>query len=95
MPADVAPLAETAQLIARREAAFLEEGPAAAEEIRATWGRLAEIEAGMRDSFPLSREAVDDLLAGLQQRVRAIESDERAAVVALREAAAALPGGRG
>jgi hypothetical protein len=91
----VAGLGETARLIARREAAFLERGPAAVEEVRATWGRLAEIEAAMREEFPLTQPAVDELLAGLQLRVRAIETDERAAVRALRGAAATLPGGGG
>ena len=93
LPADVPAFVETARLVARREEAFLERGPAAADEVRAAWARLAEIEAGMRDAFPLSEAAVDALLAGLQERVRSIEADERAALAALREAADRLPGG--
>ena len=94
LPAATDPFAETARLIARREAAFLERGPAAAEEVRGIWGRLAEIETEMRASFPLSQATVDELLAEMQARVRKIEADERAAVGALREAAAALGGTR-
>jgi hypothetical protein len=93
LPAEVPPFAETARLIARREAAFLERGPAAAEEIRASWARLSEIESEMRAAFPLSEAAVDALLAGLQVRVQAIEADERAAVGELRRAAESSPGG--
>jgi hypothetical protein len=87
LPADAAPLRETAGLVARRERAFLERGPAATDEIRAIWARLAEIEAAMADAFPLSDAAVDHLLADLHERVRSIGAAERAAARELRAAA--------
>ncbi|MBM4408155.1 MAG: DUF4872 domain-containing protein [Chloroflexi bacterium] len=84
LPADVPELAETGRLLARRESAFLDRGPAATDELHEIWSRLAQIETGMRTAFPLDDAAVDGLLAGLQARVRDLESGERAAARMLR-----------
>jgi hypothetical protein len=92
LPADVPVLGESAELIARRERVVRGEEPAAADEARALWRRLSEIEAEMRDDFPLSQAEVDALLADLQGRVRAIAVSERAAVQSLREVAGSIAG---
>jgi hypothetical protein len=87
LPSGVPALRESAESIARREDLFLQRGPAAIDELRTIWARLAAIESSMADQFPLSDAEVDALLADLQRRVRAIEADERAAARALRAVA--------
>ena len=56
---------------------------APAEQIRAIWDRLDELERNARDEFPLTDAAYDKLRADLQQQVRSVYEQELAAHAAL------------
>jgi hypothetical protein len=71
----------------------LHEG-AAAEEVRATWQRLDELQQQASAQFPLTAEDCAALRAQLQTRVQALYEGEVAAQAALVSMLAGLKGGR-
>jgi hypothetical protein len=84
LPDEVPMLREARELYARK-AELLHVG-APAEEVRAVWSRLAELEQQAREEFPLSEAACAELRTGLQARVRAMYADEVGAHAALLDA---------
>jgi hypothetical protein len=88
LPGEMPLLAESRELQEEMAASFARRGPAAADELRAAWARLREIEAEADRSFPLSEAATDQLLASLAGRLRAIHAEEVAALTDLRAALA-------
>ena len=84
---DAAPLlGETRALMLRRHMIFLEEGAAAAPEMRAIDARLAQLREAARVDFPLSAGETTDLCVGIADQLRVSHAAEAAAVAALQNA---------
>jgi hypothetical protein len=81
LPDDVPALREAKELYARK--AELTHGGGPAEEARAIWGRLSELEQQTRERFPLSDAECADLRAQLQARIMALYEGEVAAHAAI------------
>jgi hypothetical protein len=90
---DEVPLLREAKELHVRRAELLHEG-AAAEEVRATWQRLDELQQQASAQFPLTAEDCAALRAQLQTRVQALYEGEVAAQAALVSMLAGLKGGR-
>jgi hypothetical protein len=80
LPDDVPLLREARELEAANARRYRARGPAALDDIRASNGRLAEIEAVVAADFPLDEAATADLLGDLATRVRTIHAGETAAL---------------
>jgi hypothetical protein len=85
LPDNVPLLAEAKQLQARKAELIASGGPEAGEEMQAVQYRLGEMANLTREQFPLSEEESTALRADLQNRVRAVYEQERAAAAALGE----------
>lgn len=81
LPDDVPALREAKDLHIRK--AELAHAGGAAEEIRAIWGRLNELEQQNREPFPLSEADYVALRAHLRDRIRALYEGEVAAHTAM------------
>jgi hypothetical protein len=90
LPDDVPAFREARELLARRSELMLGGDPSAPDGIRDCWKRLAQLEAGTREQFPLSDGECADLRADLQRRITALYEGERAAHTAIGEVLAAL-----
>jgi hypothetical protein len=88
LPDDVPELREVKELHARRTELTVSGGNA--DEVRATWMRLGELEKQAHTKFPLSDADAAALRARLQARVAALYESERAAQTALANAAASI-----
>jgi hypothetical protein len=84
LPDDVPALRQAKQLYVRK-AELVHQG-AAAEEIRALWGQLQELEQRHSEPFPLSDAEYAGLRQGLHDRIMALYEGEVAAHAALGEA---------
>jgi len=89
LPDDAPLLAEARTIQERVPGLFVDRGPAAADELRAAWARLAELSDEAAAEFPLSEAEVSELVADLAARLRSIHAAEVAALADLREAASA------
>lgn len=83
LPDNVAPFRETKELLARREEAFLSQGPAATEEVKGIWTQLNVLEQAMSKDFPLTEAECATLRAELKERILDIYAKECAAQEAL------------
>jgi hypothetical protein len=83
LPDSVPLLKEARQLADEKRALFEKKGLAARDETQAINARLAEIKSQVEEAFPMSEAEVQDLLAGLRERVLAIHAIEEKAVGAL------------
>jgi Domain of unknown function (DUF4872)/Butirosin biosynthesis protein H, N-terminal len=86
LPSDVPALGEAKSLYARK--AELVHSGAAADELRAVWQRLGELEQQARTQFPLSDAACAELRAQLRARILALYDGEVAAHEAILQAIA-------
>ncbi len=90
LPDDVPAFREAKELHVRK-AELLHDG-APAEETRAAWDRLGEMERRAGESFPIADSDCDDLRAGLQSRIMRLYEGETAAQSELSKAMAKLEG---
>jgi hypothetical protein len=81
LPDDVPALREAKELHARKAELTHDGGPA--EEVRAIWQRLGELEEQTRERFPLSDAECTDLRARLKRRIMALYEGEVAAHAAI------------
>jgi hypothetical protein len=86
LPADVPLLGEAGELIDRRKRLVVEQGPAAADEIRRIDARHRQLAACAAESFPLDAAAYAERRAGWAEQVLAIRDLEQAAVGELQSA---------
>ncbi len=85
LPADVPLFSQARELYVRRhELTAAAAEPDALPELQQTWQALAALKRTAAERFPLSEKACDQLCAALQERVRSIHEQERAAVEQLR-----------
>ena len=87
-PDGVAPLAETRDLLDRRQAAFLERGNEARPEMAAIDARLAAIKTSFASEFPMTPAEVVAHRVALAGQIMAIHDVEAAAVETLKTAMA-------
>jgi hypothetical protein len=88
LPDAVEPLRRTRELMTRRHLAFLEQGNAAVEEMRAIDAELEAIMKAADDDFPLSPAEVEAHRQRLAEHVMAVHDVEAGAVEALKSAMA-------
>jgi hypothetical protein len=81
LPDDVPALREAKELYARKAELTHDGGPA--EQVRAIWRRLGELEEQAKERFPLSDAGCADLRAQLKARIKALYEGEVAAHAAL------------
>lgn len=86
LPAEVPLLAEARQVIDRAHALFVDQGPAALDEIRALRQRHYALGEAAAQDFPLNASQAADLCAGLSRHVETISAIEAEAVEALQAA---------
>lgn len=79
---EAVPLLRDARALHARKAE-LHHGGAPAEEVRATWAQLAELERQAAEQFPLAEAACAELRAELSRQIMAIHAAEVAAHAAL------------
>lgn len=82
LPDEVPLLREARELLARK-AALLHDG-ASVEELRAVWGRLADLQQEAADRFPLTEEDCRTLWGRLRDQIAALHAGEEAAHVECR-----------
>lgn len=86
LPANAAPLKETRDLKVRKHKLFIEQGSAAADEIRTVNARLDEIRASVAEDFPMSANEVVTLRENMRDHILKIRDIERAAVETMQTA---------
>jgi hypothetical protein len=86
LPDDVPLLREAREVIDRRHARYVNDGPAALPEIQALTGQWNALAAQAAEAFPLDAAQAAALLANLSQHVLTIAALEREAVEALQHA---------
>jgi hypothetical protein len=88
LPDDVPAFREARELLAAK--AELGSSGGSAEEVRAAWARLSELEQSARDHFPLSEAECESLRSDLKERVLAVHAGEVAALEQLRSICRAM-----
>jgi hypothetical protein len=83
LPDDVPVFREAREHMERREAAFVEQGGAALEEILAIEARLTEIQESMEGDFPLSEAEAVEMRERIAEQVLAVHDVEQNAVQTL------------
>ena len=85
LPTEVATLAATKELLARRQATFAALGGDGLDELRAITTELDTLDAELADDFPLSDAEIADLFAAMQAELDGIYAAEQEANRLLRE----------
>ena len=88
LPVEVPIFKKARALLTRKSELMASEGPSAADEIRAVWDQLGELERQAGECFPVSEAHCAELRADLKVRVLSLYDGEVAALAAVAEAAA-------